>query len=131
MRILFAASRRAGPEHQQAICDALLSVVVCAQNGGPHTLVVGKGRGGDEIAEGLAIGWGWSVEGYPADWDRYGAAAGPIRNGEMVHAGGDRVVAMPDERGLDSGTGDLIRRALAAGLPVNVRPIRIEEATLL
>lgn len=131
MRILFAASRNAGWEHRLAISDALLSVVVCSRDRGPHTLVVGKGRGGDEIAEGLARGWDWTIEGHPAAWDRYGPAAGPMRNTEMVQAGGDRLVAMPDGRGLDSGTGDLIRKAINAGMPVNVRPIRIEEATLL
>lgn len=132
MRILFAASRHAGSRHRQAISDALLSVVVCTRAPGPHVLIHGGGRGGDQIADQLARGWGWSVLVYQADWDRQGRAAGPLRNGRMVATGGaDRVVAMPDGRGLDSGTGDLVRRAVKAGLPVDVRPLAIVEAMLL
>lgn len=131
MKILFGASRHAGPEHRQAISDALLSVVVCTKDSGPHTLVHGDGRGGDQIAAALAREWGWFIQAFTAQWDAYGRSAGPRRTQLIVAGGGDQVVAMPDERGLDSGTGTLIRLAVAAGLPVNVRPLRIEEARLL
>lgn len=134
MRVLFAASRHAGPEHRQVISDALLSVVICAKDPGPHVLIHGAGRGGDKLAEGLAQQWLWTILAYPADWQKHGKAAGPVRNELMVRtAHADRVLAMPDIRdGLDGGgTAGLAKLAAKAGLPVDVRPLRIEEATLL
>lgn len=57
---------------------------------------------------------------FPADWDRYGKAAGPRRNQQMLdemltHPGPKRVIAF--YRGPHSrGTEDMIRRARAAGI---------------
>jgi len=51
----------------------------------------------------------------PADWRRYGRAAGYKRNQSMIdehHV--DMVVAFPGGRG----TADMVRRAKAAGIPV-------------
>lgn len=55
-------------------------------------------------------------EPHPADWEKHGKAAGPLRNQEMVDLGADVCLAfpMPDSRG----TRDCIRRARAAGIPV-------------
>ncbi len=64
-------------------------------------------------------------ERHPADWDRYGHAAGPIRNREMVDAGADLVLAfpLPGLRSLSRGTWDCISAAEAHGIPVEiVRP---------
>lgn len=53
----------------------------------------------------------------PADWDRYGKAAGFIRNKAMVDEGGiDLVLAFP--RGRARGTVDCIDHARAAGLDI-------------
>lgn len=52
---------------------------------------------------------------YPADWEKHGRAAGPIRNEKMLIVGTpDMVLAFPGGRG----TADMIRKAEAAGLPV-------------
>lgn len=42
------------------------------------------------VDEAIAAG---RIEPHPADWDRYGPAAGPIRNGEMIKAGADECAA--------------------------------------
>ena len=56
---------------------------------------------------------------FPADWIRHGRAAGPIRNEQMLREGcPDLVVAFHDDPGLGRGTADMVRRALAAGVPV-------------
>ena len=51
-------------------------------------------------------------EPHPADWRRFGRAAGPVRNQEMADDGADVFVAF--EGG--TGTADMIRRAEAAGI---------------
>ena len=53
--------------------------------------------------------------GFPAEWRKYGKAAGPMRNQRMIDEGKpDVVVAFPGGRG----TADMVRRAEAAGIPV-------------
>lgn len=48
--------------------------------------------GADKMAEDLAVYRGWAVEEHPADWGRYGRAAGFRRNTEMAHSGIDLCV---------------------------------------
>jgi hypothetical protein len=70
----------------------------------------------------------YDLERYPADWDRHGKAAGPIRNQQMLDEGKPDVVwafkddfpdsdRLPHARG---GTEDMVRRAKRAGVPVYV-----------
>lgn len=60
----------------------------------PHTLVSGCcPTGADQMAEEIALDLGWTVEQHPAEWDRYGKAAGPLRNQEMVNRGADLCLA--------------------------------------
>lgn len=73
--------------------------------------------GGDWHAHWHAVARGWTVEEHPADWVLYGKAAGGIRNQRMVARGADRLVAAPV--GASPGTRDCIRRAKAAGIPVD------------
>lgn len=83
----------------------------------PPTLVHGGAPGADsEAAYVAAYLLEWPVEAHPADWQRHGRAAGPIRNQQMADAGADLVLAFPGSRG----TADMVRRARAAGIPVRV-----------
>lgn len=88
-------------------------------NNGKHVTVVhGGARGADTIAGELAKVMGLNVEVHPADWDRYGKAAGHIRNTEMVNAGADVCLAFP--LGESRGTRHCMRTAEKAGIPVVV-----------
>lgn len=73
--------------------------------------------GADELADQWAEDSGVAVNVFPADWDTYGKAAGPIRNQQMVD-GADVCLAFP--MGESRGTRDCMRRAKAAGIPVIV-----------
>lgn len=57
-------------------------------------------------------------ERWPADWERFGRAAGPRRNAAMVAAGADLVLAFP--LGRSYGTRGCMRLAAAAGIEVRV-----------
>lgn len=72
--------------------------------------------GADYLAAMIATRLGWVTEEFPAEWDRFGRSAGPIRNQMMVDHGADLclVFPMPDSRG----TWDCVRRAKAAGIPL-------------
>lgn len=83
--------------------------------GYPAVIIHGDARGADRLAEEWAIRHGVPVKAYPADWERDGRAAGPIRNQRMLDEGKpDLVVAFPG----GAGTADLVRRAKAAGVEV-------------
>lgn len=78
--------------------------------------------GADILARDWAEAKCLPVEKFPADWDRHGKAAGPIRNQRMLEEGKpDIVVAFIDKPLQTSrGTADMVRRARQAGLPVYI-----------
>jgi len=77
-------------------------------------IVEGCARGADRLAELYAYDHRITLYHYPADWKMHGKAAGLIRNGQMLHARPDLVVAFPGGRG----TADMVRRAQAAGVRI-------------
>lgn len=82
-------------------------------------LVLGGARGVDTIAEDWAVVNWVNHKVYPADWAKYGKAAGAIRNQQMLDEGNPTlVVAFPGGRG----TADMVRRATEARLAVTLIP---------
>jgi hypothetical protein len=77
-------------------------------------VIHGAARGADSLAGRWAIEHNVHVEACPADWNRHGRAAGPIRNQQMLDHKPDVVLAFPG----GSGTKDMITRARRAGVPV-------------
>lgn len=83
----------------------------------PSVVIHGGARGADSLAGEVATKAGVPVEVYPAQWEKHGRRAGPIRNQQMLDEGRpDVVLAMPG----GVGTADMVRRAKAAGLRVVV-----------
>ena len=80
-------------------------------------VVCGEARGADTLGKEWAILRGASVKSFPADWDKHGRAAGPIRNGEMADYA-DILVAFWD--GKTKGTKNMIDQALSKGLEVHI-----------
>lgn len=111
VRILITGSRNW--TDKQTIRNAIDEI---AYNlGWPITIVHGHcPTGADKLADDIAKELDVPVERHPADWDKYGKAAGPRRNQEMVDLGADVCLAfpLPDSRG----TWDAIKRAMAADI---------------
>lgn len=86
-----------------------------------HTEVIhGGARGADMIAGDEAFKLGLTVHVFPADWDKYGRAAGPIRNQIMIDQKPNLVIAFHSNIKNSRGTADTIRRAKAADIPVYI-----------
>lgn len=120
MRVLVCGSRHfndAGLMHQE------LSKIFDVDD--TVTLIHGDARGADRLSEQVLRRYfrgGFQVERYPADWDKYGKKAGPIRNVQMLKEGKpDMVIAFlaPDSRG----TKNMIDQARAAGFNPTIIPI--------
>lgn len=86
------------------------------KNNGPITLLIeGGARGADYMARRFAEWAGIPVKTFPADWDKQGRSAGPIRNRQMLVEGQpDLVVAFEGGRG----TANMVEQAKAAGVRV-------------
>ena len=80
------------------------------------TLVIdGVARGADTIGYNWAQKEGLPSERYPAQWDKYGRSAGPIRNKQMLDEGKpDIAVAFPG----GTGTSNMTKQLLEAGVLV-------------
>lgn len=86
----------------------------------PDAVIVHGGAPGADSIAGLAGALrGHKVEEHPADWRTHGKAAGPIRNQQMIDTEPALVIAFR-LRGPSRGTDDCLRRARAAGIPVEV-----------
>lgn len=82
----------------------------------PNVRVIsGKAPGVDTAAIDWAINSWCDFQEYPADWDKHGKAAGPIRNKQMIDEGKpDYVIAFKGGKG----TANMIKQAKEAGIPV-------------
>lgn len=110
MRILVCGGR---DYSDSTLVNAVLDEYVHAGTLG--TIIEGCARGADSLAETYGTYWRIPVEHFPADWDKHGKAAGPIRNKQMLDEGKpDLVVAFPGGRG----TANMIEQAERAGVPV-------------
>ena len=83
-------------------------------------VVSGGAKGVDTLGEQWAYRCEIPVKRFPADWDKNGKAAGPIRNRQMA-AYADSLVAVWD--GQSRGTKNMIDEAKKRGLKVHIHHI--------
>ena len=82
-------------------------------------VIHGAARGADSVAGKIAEAIGLRVETYPANWNKFGKAAGHIRNKEMLDTGKpDMVVYFHRNLKESKGTRNMVQQSVAAGLPV-------------
>lgn len=90
---------------------------------GKLTLIEGEARGADTVArlwaeKSVEIGRKVELMAYPAQWDRHGRAAGPIRNQQMLQEGKpDFCVGVSRDWAKSRGTKDMISRVAKANIP--------------
>ena len=116
MKLLICGSR--GWKDAQAI-DAIVAGYDVLAEGRGEDLVVIHGAcpsGADALADRIAKQWGIKRIPEPADWDRYGKAAGPIRNQKMLDEYKPDVVYAFRSTGKSNGTDDMVDRARKAGV---------------
>ena len=83
-------------------------------------IVSGGASGADAIGERYAQENGFKVEKYPADWEKYGRAAGPIRNRQMAEIT-DYVICFWDNK--SRGTKSMIEYSKKQNKPIKVKMI--------
>ena len=100
-------------EYLRSSLDFLLQNVT-----GPIVIVSGTAREADKFGEQYAAERGYAVLRFPADWDRFGKAAGYIRNEQMAK-NADALVAFWD--GKSKGTLNMIDVANKYGRLVRIK----------
>lgn len=87
----------------------------------PNVIIEGDARGADKMAGEIAKELGLSLEVYPADWNTFKKAAGPIRNNQMLKEGKpDTVLAFHDDIRNSKGTKHMVSIATKAGIPTAI-----------
>lgn len=89
MRVIVAGGR-----DFKETTENLLWLLATLKNLGATTILCGCARGADELGAYASKRLGLMLERYPADWDRYGKRAGPIRNRQMA-CNADALIAFP------------------------------------
>lgn len=87
----------------------------------PDVVIEGEAPGADTISRVVAESLGIPVRKFPADWDRYGKAAGMIRNQQQIDEGRpDKGVAFHTDIENSRGTRDMVERLARAGIPYRI-----------
>lgn len=81
-------------------------------------IIEGECRGADVMGRRAAEACGIYIAPFPAEWDRLGKRAGPVRNQQMLDEGKPTEVwAFHDCLAQSRGTTDMINRCRKAGVP--------------
>lgn len=84
-------------------------------------IIHGNAKGADIIAGTFARTLGFKdVMVFPAEWDKYGRSAGPIRNRQMLDQKPDLVIAFHNDLENSKGTKDCVTEAEKRGIEVEV-----------
>ena len=122
LRIIVTGGRKRDSEDDYALLGERLDDIHEVCRGMNFVIIQGGCPDGiDALARRFAHEYDVPLESYPADWAKYGRAAGPKRNQAMADAGADLCLAFPS-RGRSAGTWDMIRRAVAAGIETRIYP---------
>lgn len=88
----------------------------------PIEIISGHASGADTLGERFAKAYNYPLKIFPAEWNKYGRAAGPIRNEQMAKyaAEADRGMLIAFPIGESRGTNNMIKLAKQYGLEVDV-----------
>jgi len=83
----------------------------------PDTVVIeGEASGADKLCKEVAKSLGMTVIPVPADWNKYGRAAGPIRNKLMLDIKPEIVIAFHNNIQSSKGTKNCLMQARQRGI---------------
>lgn len=98
---------------------ALIRAEIAQYIGKLECIIEGKARGADRFAGDIAHEYGIKLLEFPANWEKYGKAAGPIRNQQMLNEGKpDLVLAFHNNIEESKGTKHMINISKKAGINV-------------
>lgn len=118
-RVIISGDRNWSNHDLENKIEWLLKQMPKNTNGKWTVLIIHGGcRGVDMTADKIARKLGFSIVSAPANWKKYGKAAGPIRNKEMLDMGANAVYAFHQNIGNSKGTKDMIDQAKTRGIPV-------------
>jgi len=86
----------------------------------PTRCIFGECSGVDQTAREVCDELKIPYQIYYADWERYGRAAGPIRNRQMIETKPNLVLAFHNNLALSKGTKNTVDQARKAKIPVKV-----------
>jgi hypothetical protein len=87
----------------------------------PDVVIQGLCKGADCMGKGAARQLGIPCLDFRADWNKYGKAAGPIRNQEQIDVGKPtHCLAFHANIDISKGTKDMINRCIKAGIPTRL-----------
>lgn len=82
--------------------------ILSSMDHGDIEIVSGGARGADRLGEIIAEKERWALKKFPAEWNKYGTAAGPIRNTQMAQYS-THLICFWD--GQTPGSADMIKKA--------------------
>lgn len=87
-----------------------------------NTIIIhGDCQGADKLGAKLASNFGYNIRAYPAEWNKYGKGAGPIRNEKMLKDNNvNLTLAFCDSLSESRGTLDMIKKCLRRKIPVRL-----------
>lgn len=97
------------------------------QDWGYTTVIEGEARGADKIAGEEASNAGMEVISVPANWEKFGRAAGIIRNRAMLDMNPDLVLAFHSDLSASKGTADTVREARRRNMSVIVETGKLNQ----
>lgn len=83
-------------------------------------LIHGDAPGADKLADDIGRRLGYLVLAYPAEWEKFGNRAGPIRNQKMLTTGPGHALFFHDDPTLGKGTRDMFMRCCQAGIDTKI-----------
>ncbi len=114
MKLVIAGSRDWSPTPEEIdaqFCEFLFCKAEVTE------VVSGRARGADDAGEAWAAVNGIPVKPFPANWDKYGKGAGPIRNRQMAKYADMAIVFWKNQ---SSGSANMIANMAALDKPVRV-----------
>lgn len=121
MKIIVSGSRYWSEKKHYSVIFAVLK-----QYDQKTTIITGGCRGVDALAEKAARKLGMTVVTYPAKWQQYGRAAGPIRNEQMItQERPDMVLLFHDDIENSRGTKNMRNLAKKYGITAKLIPCNL------